>query len=231
MDQDKIWDHFQTQGLELFAHSLPRLKFLLHEAQNATRNVNVKILNIGVGDGWLERQCHQQGWKAYALDPSEPSLVGLTGVGIKGAVGYIENIPFANDSFDFVFCSEVIEHLSIPQVESALREVQRVLKGSGLLLGTVPFKENLFEGRVVCPACGNVFHHMGHQQSFDTERLLSLFPAKLRVERIRVIYFADWSALNWKGRVLAVVKRALLSAGVHGTYESIYFRAKKVTIS
>jgi ubiquinone/menaquinone biosynthesis C-methylase UbiE len=46
------------------------------------------------------------------------------------------NLPFADDTFDKVICSEVLEH--IPDYHGALREIERVLKPGGLLCASVP---------------------------------------------------------------------------------------------
>lgn len=48
-----------------------------------------------------------------------------------------EGLPFANDSFDTVIMSDVLEHLWSPK--DALAEVRRVLKPGGVLLFNVPF--------------------------------------------------------------------------------------------
>lgn len=45
-------------------------------------------------------------------------------------------IPFADNYFDFVFSSSVLEH--IPERETALKEMQRVLKPQGRLIMIVP---------------------------------------------------------------------------------------------
>ncbi len=45
-------------------------------------------------------------------------------------------LPFADDTFDKVICSEVLEH--IPDYRAALVEIQRVLKPGGLLCASVP---------------------------------------------------------------------------------------------
>ncbi len=227
MNQDKVWDYFQTEGLEKFSLSVPRLNFLLRQAQKLARSRVLRVLNIGVGDGWLEKRALAQGWEVYALDPTEAAVKSVRAAGAKGEVGHIEAIPFAAEFFDVVFCSEIIEHLSGEQIQQGLNEVARVLKSGGTLLGTVPFNENLFEGRVVCPDCGSVFHRIGHQQSFDTTSIAAIFPASLKLEQARAVYFCDWPTLNWKGKAIAVVKKALLSAGVHGTNENIYFAAHK----
>jgi SAM-dependent methyltransferase len=227
MNQDKVWDYFQTEGLEKFSLSVPRLNFLLNQAIRIAGRRSIKVLNIGVGDGWLETKCVAQGWDVYALDPIATAIAKVDSAGAKGKVGHIEAIPFENDFFDIVFCSEIIEHLSPEQIQQGLNEVSRVLKRNSVLLGTVPFNENLFEGRVVCPDCGSVFHRIGHQQTFDLKSLPAVFPEPLKVETVKTEYFCDWPTLNWKGKLIAFVKKALLVAGVHGANENIFFAARK----
>lgn len=48
----------------------------------------------------------------------------------------ITRLPFENESFDCVICSEVLEH--IPEHEAALQELVRVLKTQGTLVISVP---------------------------------------------------------------------------------------------
>jgi SAM-dependent methyltransferase len=228
MNQDKMWEYFQTQGLEKFSSSVPRLRFLIKQAKRIARGRGIKVLNIGVGDGWLEKRCLEQGWETFALDPAEKAFDNLTRLGVQARMGHIEEAPFSSESFDVVFCSEVIEHLGDDQLNRGLREIQRILKPGGVLLGTVPFEENLVSGRVVCPACGNVFHGLGHQQSFNLQRLAEVFAGLLKVERMQAIYFFDWGSLNLKGKIIAILKKLLALAGVHGTNENIFFVTRKI---
>jgi SAM-dependent methyltransferase len=228
MNQDKIWAYFQSEGLAKFSQSVPRLRFLLKEAQKFSDGRLVRVLNIGVGDAWLERHCLELGWETYSLDPDEAAISRLKPLGIKARAGPIENIPYDDNFFDVTFCSEVVEHLSAEHIQSGLSEINRVLKTDGVLLGTVPFREELLQGQVVCPDCGNIFHYIGHQQSFDLESLASVFPASLKVEQIKAIHFPDWRTLNWKGKLVAVAKKSLLLVGIHGVNENIYFKVRKV---
>ena len=228
MNQDKVWEHFQTDGLEKFSLSVPRLNFLLNQASRLAAGRSLRILNIGIGDAWLEKKCLERGWDVYSLDPIAAAVSAVEAAGGKAMVGHIEDIPFENDFFDVVFCSEIIEHLSREQIQQGLNEVARILKPNGVLLGTVPFNENLFEGRVVCPDCGSVFHRIGHQQTFDLKSLPAVLPKSLQPTTVRTEYFCDWPTLNWKGKAIALVKKSLLLAGVHGANENIFFAARKV---
>lgn len=48
----------------------------------------------------------------------------------------IEKIPVADDTFDFILCTQVLEH--VPSPLAAVKELRRVLKSSGQLFITVP---------------------------------------------------------------------------------------------
>jgi SAM-dependent methyltransferase len=227
MNQDKIWSYFQNQSPEVFSQSNSRLNYLFKKSLNLFGDTKITILNIGVGNGGLEKRCKEQGWETYALDPSIEAIRNLELLGIKGEVGYIQNIPYDNNFFDIVFCSEVIEHLLNKEMDLGLIEIERILKRGGMLIGTVPYKENLLENQAVCPKCGEIFHKWGHQQSFDVKSLSKIFPKTLNLKEIRVMYFVDWSKLNWKGILVAAAKKGLSMLGIHGRDENLFFVAKK----
>jgi len=54
-----------------------------------------------------------------------------------------KNIPFPDESFDSVFCSEVFEHVF--NLSEVLPEIKRILKKGGMMLLTVPFCWNEHE--------------------------------------------------------------------------------------
>ena len=76
-------------------------------------------------------------------------------------------LPFANDTFDKVICSEVLEH--IPDYQGALAEIQRVLKPGGLLCASVPRRWP----EKICWALSEAYHLVpgGHIRIFRAREL------------------------------------------------------------
>jgi SAM-dependent methyltransferase len=71
-----------------------------------------------------------------------------------------KTIPFEDESFDSVFCSEVFEHIF--NLEEVIPEIKRVMKKEGLILLTVPFCWNEHE----------VPYDFGRYTSFGIKHLL-----------------------------------------------------------
>ena len=106
-DQDNVSDYFQTEGASIFDYAVPRLSYLFHRAASVAAGRQIRVLNIGIGNGWLERRCRDQGWETVALDPTFSAAKGVAAHRINVVIGGIEALPFVEDSFDIVFCSEV----------------------------------------------------------------------------------------------------------------------------
>jgi SAM-dependent methyltransferase len=227
MNQQRIWNYYQSARLDKFKSSTPRLLHLIRMAERVIAAGTPRILNIGIGDATLEGLAVARGWAVHALDPSAEAVDRCSGLGVEARQGQIEALPFPPDFFDAVFSSEVFEHLTAQQMEAGVSEIVRVLRPRGYLLGTVPFDERLDDQRVMCPHCGEIFHRWGHEQTFTVETMRAALSGKLQVRRIRVVHFVDWGALNWKGSGIAGVKKVLSMVGVHGTNENIVFAAQK----
>jgi ubiquinone/menaquinone biosynthesis C-methylase UbiE len=77
------------------------------------------------------------------------------------------SLPFADDSFDKIICSEVLEH--IPDYRSALVEIRRVLKPGGILAASVP----RFLPEWICWRLSTEYHSEvgGHIRIFNALKL------------------------------------------------------------
>ncbi len=227
MDQNRIWEYFQNERVDVFSQAAPRLRYLVNRARRLTRSSTPTVLNIGVGNALLEEYFVKDGWIAHSIDPTEIAVRKLKRKGVEAGVGCIEAIPYKNDTFDLVLCSEVLEHLSDLQVKMGLKEVNRVLKPGGYFLGTVPNNENLCENMVICPDCGKIFHRWGHQQQFDRRKLEKILADDLKVLGIKSKLFISWQGMNLKRKIAAFIKLLFLFFGSHGSNEILYFKARK----
>ena len=227
MNPDLIWDYFQTEGVDSFAGSLARLRFISRRFRPGTR-----VLNIGVGAGTFEKEALKRNIDVHSLDPSARALQLLGSDAVdngRAKVGYCQQIPWSSGFFDGVVMSEVLEHLANDALGQTLREVDRVLRVGGLFCGTVPARERLRDQLVVCPCCGSRFHRWGHLQSFDRARIRSLLEQDYFVRTLSERNFVTWRTLNWKGRIGSAARIILRSVGVHGSRETIFFCATKRT--
>lgn len=227
MDQKKIWDYFQNDQEigDLAFNAESRYRYLVKRIEPGQ-----DILNIGVGRGGLEKLLIKNKNQVSCLDPSEESIRNLQsrfGLGDRARVGFSQNIPFDNDSFEVVVMSEVLEHLSDEVLDETLKEVHRVLRPGGKFIGTVPADEELLVNQVVCPDCAKVFHRWGHVQSFTEERLRSMLSTVFYEPRVARHYLGNFRSLNWKGRLMWAVKKLMVASKVKGAGETFFFSAQK----
>lgn len=131
------------------------------------------VLDVGARDGRFSRLLTEYFTTVTALDLEKPTFQYPR---VTTVAGDVRKLDFPDNSFDCVFCAEVLEH--IPEVERACREVVRVAAHE-IIIG-VPFQQDTRVGRTTCRACGKVNPPWGHVNRFDEKRLLALFPG-LRV--------------------------------------------------
>jgi SAM-dependent methyltransferase len=95
-------------------------------------NKNTYILDIGCGSGRWTKYLSRKANFIEAVDPSDSIFAADNLLGniknVRLSKASIENIPFANDSFDFVMSVGVLHHTPDPQ-KSMIDCVQKVKKG------------------------------------------------------------------------------------------------------
>jgi SAM-dependent methyltransferase len=225
-EQDRIWSHVQTHGRSHFDLSYPRLRFFAERCVPRAR-----VLNIGVGTGFLEELLVQRGVETWSLDPSDDSIRRLRAalaMGERAQQGYSLAIPFASDFFDTVIMTEVLEHLSTDVFHATLDEVRRVLRPGGEFTGTVPYREDLTAGEVLCPRCEAQFHRWGHAQRFDEGSLTGLLQEHgFRVRHVHPRAFPDFRRRGVRAFGKAVFRYVLGRMGEPLVGPNLYFRVER----
>lgn len=152
-----------------------------------------RLLDIGCGAGRHSFEALRRGAAVVAADLDDVALkdvaqmaaamiaegqAGRAG-GLAAARADARDLPFADDSFDVVIASEVMEHIAEDEV--ALREIARVLKPTGRVAITVPRRGP----ERVCWALSDDYHAApgGHVRIYHREELAARMErAGLRVE-------------------------------------------------
>ena len=142
---------------------------------------NDKLLDLGCGEGRHALSAYiARDLKVYAVDLSLSDLKTTKSRFIESyesenkkktlsiAAADAKNLPFQDNEFDSVICSEVLEH--IHDYKSVLSEISRVLKNGGVAGISVP----RFFPEWICWQLSDAYHEVkgGHVRIFKKRRLL-----------------------------------------------------------
>lgn len=98
-----------------------------------------KILDVGAGSAPYRVLFNHCDYKTQDFAQlKENQLRGLKGYYRIDFISEIVNIPVANESYDVVLCTEVLEH--VPNPILAIKEISRILKKGGILLLSSPIR-------------------------------------------------------------------------------------------
>ena len=142
-------------------------------------------LDIGARDGFLSKLLAERGTRVTALDLEQPRIDDER---IECVVGDVTGLSFPDAYFDLVFCAEVLEHIPTNLLRKACSELSRT-SNRYVLIG-VPYKQDIRLGRTTCHVCGKKNPPWGHVNSFDENRLRSLFP-ECEVVKMSFVGVAD----------------------------------------
>lgn len=103
-----------------------------------------RFLDVGCGRGEVVAAAQARGWDAEGCDLSEDFVRYAREVnGVKAHAATLEQMNYADASFDVVTLVEVIEHLYDPA--ETVRELRRVVRPGGLVYISTPNEESVYQ--------------------------------------------------------------------------------------
>ena len=141
--QKDYYDEYWTTGHGQYSGDLQGYATNLRSWMRAElRDIadDAPVLEVGCGDGSFTRSLAELSSRVTAVDIAASQIE--RNARAHPEIRFVEHdiaqpFPFANEAFEAIWCSEVLEHLFDPGF--ALREMQRVLAPGGRLLVTVPY--------------------------------------------------------------------------------------------
>ncbi|MET9199474.1 class I SAM-dependent methyltransferase [Gordonia sp. NPDC003585] len=140
-----------------------------------------KAIDIGAGQGRHSFEMFRRGADVIAFDMSESDMADVgemfdammaeghvpASAKARAEVGDALRLPYADNSFDVVLMSEILEH--VPADEAAMAEMVRILKPGGLAAVTVP----RYWPEKVCWALSDEYHEVegGHVRIYKASEL------------------------------------------------------------
>jgi SAM-dependent methyltransferase len=221
-DEFRLWNErmFKKYDPDHF-HRHPNLFIRWVEALRARAIVRFlalspaeRILEVGCGAGNLLERLSSG--RLVGIDLSETGvrktrerMDGRASVALAAA----ENLPFRTDSFDKVYCSEVLEHVLDPEV--VLAEMRRITKPGGMMVVSVPndglidfLKDWLRKLRLYDLVLGKTERKAGfageewHLREISRAELCRMLERQGRIRRIR--------SIPWRGLPLRYVMQVIV---------------------
>jgi len=187
-------------------------------------NSKPRILDIGCDIGLMAIMFNRIGLEVSAIDKRDPPSQGMNyGRVLKGILSnnnitfkkcnlLSDNIPFPDESFDFVYMGAVFEHLPFSH-KKVMQEIKRVLRSGGYLIMDTPniaFLVNrvrlLFGKSFMWPIDEfyNSNNFEGHFREFTLQEMRSILAySGLKVIRAKTLNYSlcpvlKYGGLNWK---------------------------------
>ncbi|MCT7641467.1 methyltransferase domain-containing protein, partial [Aliarcobacter butzleri] len=157
-DQEELWNR------ELTLQETERIDIVKKFIPNDVKT----ILDAGCGNGAISN--YLDGFNITAMDRSHEALKYVKNKSVEGS---LDSLPFEDNSFDLIICSDVLEHLPDDIYKKTIKEFKRVSKKYILIIS--PNAEDLEANQSKCIKCGTVFHMNWHISSISLDKILNNF--------------------------------------------------------
>jgi SAM-dependent methyltransferase len=172
MIDGEIFDYYEERECKATAHDERRLREYILSL--VPKNCDY-VLDVGSGNSWVAGSLYNKCKKVVSMDLS---LINLQKgrskypfVNHYSILGDANNPPFKQDSFDCIIASEVIEHITEPQI--FISSLIKLLKPGGKIIISTPYKEKIQMS--LCIHCNKPTPRNAHLHSFDEKKLKNYF--------------------------------------------------------
>lgn len=181
------------------------------------------VLDVGCGMGRLLDKL--TAYRRYGMDISTAYLSYAVKVGAEVCLAKVEDMPYRDEFFDTVVCTDVLEH--VIDLHAAVTQLFRVVKPGGHLVIRVPYRESLES--YLRPGYP---YHLAHLRNFDEYSLRMLFEkifGGTLVDEVRGPYLEQAYNFKWpiKLKGLGFLVRTIfkLASFVSDSYKERLVRA------
>ncbi len=177
-------DYFEKESYGPTREQRRRNRQTILNSINRSRSV---ILDIGSGSSWVAKHFSSTDYTVISMDVASANAIIakqlIARINHEAVVASGEALPFADNTFDFIIASEVIEHLVDPK--KVIAHWMTKLVAGGQLIMVTPFDEKIIFH--TCIHCNNLTPADAHLHSFNKENIKNYLPEKLQKCELRTI--------------------------------------------
>jgi len=100
---------------------------------------NSKVLSVGCSEGYVEKELNEKGCKVVGIeiDKNAAQVAKKYCVDVINAdIEELDKLPYPENSFDYIICLDVLEHLARPDI--ILNKLKRYLLPNGEIIISIP---------------------------------------------------------------------------------------------
>lgn len=217
--------------MDVWENNRIKLNFVFNKVRRYLKP-NLSLCDIGIGEGYTLIQMYARGMKVTGIDIARFSIDYLNELfkqkdfDIELIHGDISKIDIDESRFDIVTCFDILEHTPPDGLAPSIESIKRALKNGGLLIGTLPLREDLDENKAVCPKCSHEFHRFGHFHSFESvEKIQKSLTEQLKIIKVGEVPYT-WFKSSLLNRILSFVLKFVKRIADRKFDTTVYFVAR-----